>query len=77
MSGAGAEVLAALFPGEADDLERMAVEACDSRVYAGIHYRFDAEAGMTIGTRAADRALERGDQLLQAEIARAYAGAIE
>src|SRR5687768_11417162 len=77
MSGAGARVLAALFPSEADDLERMAVEACDSRVYAGIHYRFDAEAGMTIGTRAAERALERGDQLLQAEIARAYAGATE
>ena len=55
----------------------MAVEACDSRVYAGIHYRFDAEAGMTIGIRAAERALERGDQLLQSEIARAYAGAIE
>ncbi len=77
MSGAGAEVLAALFPSEAEDLERMAVEACDSRVYAGIHYRFDAEAGMTIGIRAADRALERGDLFLQAEIARAYAGAIE
>ena len=76
-SGAGARVLAALFPAEADDLEHMAVEACDSRVYAGIHYRFDAEAGMTIGTRAADRALERGDQFLQSEIARAYAGAIE
>ena len=55
----------------------MAVEACDSRVYAGIHYRFDAEAGMAIGTRAAERALERGDALLQAEIARAYAGASE
>ena len=76
-SGAGAKVLAALFPSEADALEHMAVEACDSRVYAGIHYRFDAEAGMTIGIRAADRALERGDQFLQSEIARAYAGAIE
>jgi hypothetical protein len=76
-SGAGARVLAALFPSEAEHLDHMAVEACDSRVYAGIHYRFDAEAGMTIGTRAADRALERGDQFLQSEIARAYAGAIE
>ena len=76
-SGAGARVLGALFPSEAENLERMAIEACDSRVYAGIHYRFDAEAGMTIGIRAAERALERGDQLLQAEIARAYAGAIE
>lgn len=76
-SGAGAKVLAAVFPSEAEDLDRMAVEACDSRVYAGIHYRFDAEAGMTIGIRAAERALERGDQLLQLEIARAYAGALE
>ena len=74
-SGAGAAVLGALFPSEAENLQQMAVEACDSRVYAGIHYRFDAEAGMAIGTRAAERALERGDALLQAEVARAYAGA--
>jgi hypothetical protein len=76
-SGAGAQVLGALFPSEAESLEQMAVEACDSRVYAGIHYRFDAEAGMAIGTRAAERALERGDAFLRAEIARAYAGASE
>jgi hypothetical protein len=76
-SGAGAAVLGALFPSEAESLEQMAVEACDSRVYAGIHYRFDAEAGMTIGTRAAERSLERGDALLQAEIGRAYASANE
>jgi hypothetical protein len=76
-SGAGAGVLAALFPGQAEDLKRMAVEACDSRVYAGIHYRFDAEAGMTIGTLAAERTLERADQLIRTEIARAFAGASE
>ena len=43
----------------------------NNRVYAGIHYRFDAEAGMTIGIRAAERVLERGDQLLR-EIEREY-----
>jgi hypothetical protein len=72
-SGAGGAVLAALFPDKADQLERMAVEACDSRVYAGIHYSFDAEAGMAIGTSAAQRALERGDALVHSEIARAFA----
>jgi hypothetical protein len=66
-------VLGALFPENADELEAMAVEACDSRVYAGIHYRFDAEAGMAIGTSAAQRALERGDALVHSEIARAFA----
>lgn len=76
-SGAGARVLGVLFPSEAESLQQMAVEACDSRVYAGIHYRFDAEAGMALGTRAGDRALERGDALVQAQIARAYAGASE
>lgn len=76
-SGAGARVLALVFPSEGNDLERMSVEACDSRVYAGIHYRFDAEAGMTIGTRAGERALERGDQLIRAEIGRALARANE
>jgi len=71
-SGAGAAVLASLFPTTAAELERMAVEACDSRVYAGIHYRFDAEAGMTIGREAAARALERGDALIRSQIVRAF-----
>ena len=44
-SGAAAGVLGALVPAHAAELERMAIEACDSRVYAGIHYRFDAVAG--------------------------------
>jgi membrane-associated phospholipid phosphatase len=76
-SSAGAAVLAAFYPNEAEALERMAVEACDSRVYAGIHYRFDAEAGMGIGSRAAARALERGDALVQSEVASAFDGAAQ
>jgi hypothetical protein len=71
-SSAGAAVLAALFPSEGAELHRMAVEACDSRVYGGIHYRFDAEAGMEIGNSAAQRALERGDELVRSQIERAF-----
>ena len=72
-SSAAAAVLAALFPDVADELDRMAVEACDSRVYAGIHYRFDAEAGMAIGVAAAERTLERADELVRSEVARTFA----
>jgi membrane-associated phospholipid phosphatase len=76
-SGAAAGVLASLFPARAAELEHLAVEACDSRVYAGIHYRFDAEAGMKIGEEAAARTLERADALVRSEIARAFSTANE
>ncbi|HEX5072967.1 MAG TPA: vanadium-dependent haloperoxidase [Gemmatimonadaceae bacterium] len=52
-------VLAALFPSEATNLNAMADEAAISRVYGGIHYRFDIEAGQTIGRRAAALALAK------------------
>ena len=76
-SGAAAGVLAHVFPQQSAELERMAVEACDSRVYAGIHYRFDAEAGMAIGISAAQRALERADQLVRSDVARAASADIQ
>ena len=72
-SAAAAGVLAVLVPAQAAEFERMAIEACDSRVYAGIHYRFDAEAGMAIGRTAAARAVDRADGLVRTEIARALA----
>jgi membrane-associated phospholipid phosphatase len=65
MSGAAAAVLGALFPDAAARLHDMAVEACDSRVYAGIHYGFDAEAGMKIGEEAARLVLAVGNGVLQ------------
>jgi membrane-associated phospholipid phosphatase len=57
--GAGAltEVLAASFPSEADRLHDAALESSLSRLYAGIHYRFDMEAGLAIGRAAAALAL--------------------
>jgi membrane-associated phospholipid phosphatase len=41
-------VLGALFPSRADGLWGLAEEAGISRIYGGIHYRFDMDAGLTI-----------------------------
>jgi hypothetical protein len=56
-SGAMSGVLIAAFPSERDRLEAAAQEASLSRLYAGIHYRFDMEAGLALGRRAAALAL--------------------
>jgi hypothetical protein len=48
-SGAAAEVLAYLFPEEASRFRAMAAEASLSRIYGGIHYRFDCEVGLKCG----------------------------
>lgn len=47
-SGAAAYVLAGLFPEEAPRLTGMAYDAGISRIFGGIHYRFDADAGLEI-----------------------------
>jgi len=57
ISGSSTEVLAAAFPSERPMLEALAEEASLSRLYAGIHYRFDMEAGLALGRRAAAKAL--------------------
>ena len=59
-SSAAAYVLGALFPSDATDLAAMADEAGESRLYAGIHYRFDKDAALRIGRQVADLALARG-----------------
>jgi PAP2 superfamily protein len=56
-SGASSGVLIAAFPSERARLEAVARESSLSRLYAGIHYRFDMEAGLALGRRAADLAL--------------------
>ncbi len=50
-SSAAAEVLAYIFPEEETQCRAWAQEAADSRVYAGIHYRFDAESGIEQGKK--------------------------
>jgi hypothetical protein len=57
VSGAVAYVLGALFPDQAARLAAMADEAAESRLYAGIHYRFDKDAGLLVARQVADLAL--------------------
>jgi membrane-associated phospholipid phosphatase len=50
-SGAAATVLGAFFPDQARELDAMAEEAAISRLYGGIHFRSDNEAGLELGHR--------------------------
>lgn len=58
-SGAAAEVLAGFFPAEAGQLNAMAREAAVSRLYGGIHFTNDNDAGLELGHRIGARALQR------------------
>ncbi len=58
-SGAAATALGALFPRRAGELAAMADEAAISRLYGGIHYRFDNDAGLSLGQRIARLTLRR------------------
>ena len=57
VSAAAATTLAALFPQHAVQLDRWVTQAGLSRMYAGIHYRFDITAGATLGADVAKWAL--------------------
>lgn len=59
LSSAAAGVLAGYFPSEADHLQAMVEEAGMSRIYAGLHFRFDVTAGQELGRGVAALALER------------------
>ena len=52
-SAAGAEVLAYLYPEKATQVRAWALEAAESRIYGGIHWRFDAEVGTAQGIQVA------------------------
>lgn len=53
-SAAAATVLSYIFPEDAGTFNDWAVEAAVSRVYGGIHYRFDAEVGTEQGIEVAE-----------------------
>jgi hypothetical protein len=57
-SAAGAEVLSYLFPQEGAKFRDWALEAAISRVYGGIHWRFDAEVGTEQGINVANYTLD-------------------
>jgi membrane-associated phospholipid phosphatase len=48
-----AAVLADAFPSESGRLDAMVEEAGLSRIYGGLHYRFDCEAGQVLGRQVA------------------------
>lgn len=58
-STAASTVLAALLPQERERLLAVGKEASEARLWAGIHYRFDIEAGQEIGRKVAEKALAR------------------
>jgi membrane-associated phospholipid phosphatase len=60
-SGAASEVLGSIFPSEKKRLYAMAEEAAMSRLYGGIHYRFDNEVGLRVG-RAIGRLATSADR---------------
>jgi len=53
VTGTSMAVLGALFPSRADAVWELAESAGVSRIYGGIHYRFDMDAGLTIARQAA------------------------
>ena len=54
ITSAYATVLSSAFPDESDRLQAMVVEAGLSRMYGGLHYRFDCEVGQQLGRQVAD-----------------------
>lgn len=58
-STAVAEVFAELFPEVAAKYRHLAEEASISRLYGGIHYRFDLEAGHELGRKVGQLVVER------------------
>ncbi len=59
VSGAAAAVLADFFPESAARLKAMADEAAVSRLYGGIHFKSDNDAGLELGRRVGLRAVAR------------------
>ena len=57
-SGAAEVVLASLFPRKANWLRDQAEEAAESRLFGGIHYRSDNDAGLELGRAVGRRVVE-------------------
>jgi hypothetical protein len=58
-SAAGAEVLAHIFPEDAATINAWSDEAALSRLYGGIHYRFDIEEGNASGQQVGQYVVDR------------------
>lgn len=58
-SGAAATILGHIIPSRATAYTNMATEAEFSRLYGAIHYRSDCEAGLTVGQKIGNFAIQR------------------
>ena len=59
LSTAAATVLASAFPADRERLLALGTEAAEARIWAGIHYRFDIDAGQELGRRVAEKVIAR------------------
>jgi PAP2 superfamily len=57
-SSTAATILSNYFPTEAENLTKMAEEASISRLYAGLHYKMDSDAGTLLGKKIATLGLD-------------------
>jgi membrane-associated phospholipid phosphatase len=60
-SGAAASVLGYLFPDNVADFNAKALEASNSRLWGGIHWRADNEVGLDVGRQVGDLVVERAE----------------
>jgi len=58
LSSAAGRVLTGFFPASADTLHALVEQAGVSRIYAGLHFRFDVDAGRQLGTSVGELALK-------------------
>jgi membrane-associated phospholipid phosphatase len=58
-SGAAATVLGHIFPNKKTSFDEQAEQASLSRLYGGIHYRMDCEAGLKAGKAVGNFAVNR------------------
>jgi hypothetical protein len=58
VSGVVGHILGSLFPDARERMLAKASEAAMSRLYGGIHYRFDADAGLDMARRIAGLAID-------------------
>ena len=61
VSSSGASALEVFFPEKRAQVDAMVVQAGLSRMYGGIHYRFDIEAGQALGRSVARLAIKKDE----------------
>ena len=61
-AGAAETAIGALLPEDAAEASRMAAEGAESRLYAGVHYRFDNDTGLALGRTVARAVLDADRQ---------------